>query len=418
MRRRFWLAIALLAGLCGASISAASCAVPGFELVEGTGGTTNAGGAGATGGDGGTGGGTGGDGACSNVRPPLPPTESDPGPDDVDFVAAVRSLDFGEQHDEDVGPTVGYDLDKECTCLGGVPSCQPVGAMANDCDGPGGRDNAVARLFKNLGLFESEQFNSTHQSSEAESGEFSILVRVLDYNGQPNDTSVGVIVYSSPGLDKDPCLSSPQPQWDGSDEWPVDALTLEEPAAGGGGAGGMGIGGGGGCGAAGPSAPGYDVDAPRFASAQAFVSDGVLVADLPSSALIFSSNTGATEINLVGGFLTGRLVEESGGWAIHEGIITGRWALSELFEIVGKIEQNNVPICKDHPLYEPIKSVLCNFPDITSTVSGAAAPCDALSFGMGFEAEPAQLGIVVDADSGVPSTCAPGQDPAGDSCDM
>ena len=91
--------------------------------------------------------------------------------------------------------------------------------------------------------------------------------------------------------------------------------------------------------------------------------------------------------------------------------------MEALFAIVGRIESNDMPICKDNPLYGPIKSVLCNFPDITSSVTGAAAPCDALSFGMGFEAEAAQLGIVVEPDPDTGPTCPPEQDPAGDTCD-
>lgn len=415
MAPRLWTAFALLGGVSAALVVAASCAVPGFELVDGVGGAgTGMGGSGATSAGGsGQGGGTGGAGLCGSVQPSLPPDESDPGPDDVDLVVAVRSLDFGEDHETDVGPAVGYDLDKECTCLGGNPTCQTVGAMPNDCDGPGGRDNAVARLFKEFTLFEPDSFDSQFQSAKANDGEFSILVRVRDYNGQPNDDAVTVIVYSSPGLDSDPCLPSQVAQWDGTDAFPVDALVLNEP-----GAGGMGTGGaGGGCGAAGPGAPGYDVDDPKFVSQQAFVSDGVLVANLPASALVFSSSSGAVTIDLVGGFLTGDLQMEANGWALRNGVLTGRWTLEALFAIVGRIESNDMPICKDNPLYGPIKSVLCNFPDITSSVTGAAAPCDALSFGMGFEAEAAQLGIVVEPDPDTGPTCPPEQDPAGDTCD-
>ncbi|HHH27421.1 MAG TPA: hypothetical protein ENK57_03595, partial [Polyangiaceae bacterium] len=184
MRVGLWTAGALSGALGVALAAGASCAVPGFELVDGAGGAgpgVGGSGAGSMGGSG-QGGGVGGAGLCGSVQPPLPPDESDPGPDDVDLVVAVRSLDFGEDHADELGPSVGYDLDKECTCLGGNPTCQTVGAMPNDCDGPGGRDNAVARLFKNLGLFDPNSFDSQFQSAKANDGEFSILIRVRDYN--------------------------------------------------------------------------------------------------------------------------------------------------------------------------------------------------------------------------------------------
>ena len=95
---------------------AASCAVPGFELVD-----TVTGGAGGTAGAGP--GGSGGSSACESAEPPNAPDTSDPGPDDVDFVVATRSLDFGEEFDDD-GPSVGYDLDTRCTCLGGRSAAQ------------------------------------------------------------------------------------------------------------------------------------------------------------------------------------------------------------------------------------------------------------------------------------------------------
>ena len=103
-----WLAIlgaASSATIFAVSV-AGSCAVPGFDLVDAA--------AAGPGGGGGTGtagsGATGGSGACDNAEPPLAPTVTDPGTD-VDFVAAVRTLDFGEDLEPAVGPEVGYDLD-------------------------------------------------------------------------------------------------------------------------------------------------------------------------------------------------------------------------------------------------------------------------------------------------------------------
>ena len=61
-------------------------------------------------------GGTGG-GSCGSARWPAPPAMSD-GNDNIDFVVAVRMIDFGEADLSD-GPRIGYDLDATCTCGGG-----------------------------------------------------------------------------------------------------------------------------------------------------------------------------------------------------------------------------------------------------------------------------------------------------------
>ena len=279
-----------------------------------------------------------------------------------------------------------------------------------DCDGPNGRDNAVARLFKQLLLFD-DKFSSTYQSEQADAGQFTVLLRVYGYNGQPNDTDVTLAIYSSPGLDEDPCLPSSAAQWDGTDAWPVDAITVNGMGTGG-------MGAGGGCGAAGPGAEGYDVDDPKYLSQQGYVTEGTLVVDLPQSALVFSSGNSATEIKLVGGFLTADLVEEANGWAMRNGVLTGRWRVADIFGILPTVEDGGTPICKDNALFGPVKSLLCNYPDITSSVVGAAAPCDALSFGMGFEAEAAQLGFVIEAGTVQPNPCSPDQDPSNDTCGM
>jgi opacity protein-like surface antigen len=404
---RIGLSFAALTLLGGASAIAASCFVPGFELVDG------AGGSGAASGGSAQNGGNGGAGLCGSVRPPAPPSDATPG-GTIGFVAAVRSVDFDEQLDMEEGPTVGYDLDKECTCSGGEPTCAPPGNAPVDCDGPGGRDNAVSRLFSQLTLFESQAFSSSYQSQRADEGAWSLLIRVIGYNGEPDDNDLQVAIYPSPGLDADPCLNQ-VPAWDGSDVWPVDAIALEPPM-GQGGAGGMGGAGGGGpsC----ESAPGYDLDKPLYLSEVAYVSGGVLVAALPDASLVLSSSSSNTALDLVGGFLTATLESAPGGYALRNGVLGGRWRLADFFGVVGTIESNNLPICKNHTLYGPVKNIVCNYPDITAAAAGTqATPCDSLSFGMAFEAEPAELGIVVVGPPPNQTTCPPSEDPTGDNCD-
>jgi hypothetical protein len=224
---------------------AAGCVVGGFDLASGAGGDDGSGGGtgGASSGQGGAGGEI-----CAHATWPPPPSITDPGANTVDFVVAGRTLDFGEQ-DLSNGPQVGYDLDNRCTCQGEGPSCkEPEFATEDHCDGPAGRDNAVAQLFNRLGQFDAD-FTSANYTERANDGEGTLLVRVRDYNGQANDQQVTVAIFPSPGMDKDPCnTGSTTPQWDGNDLWAVDRSALVGWGGGGSGVGGSGVGGAGGAG--------------------------------------------------------------------------------------------------------------------------------------------------------------------------
>lgn len=368
------------------------------------------------------GGGQGGGQACEHALYPSPPSVSDPGPDDVAFVAAVRRLDFGET-DLANGPTVGYDLDGFCTCQGQGDSCrEPDFADADHCDGPIGRDNAMAQLFAQTAAF-SNDLSSEFHSQRAETGQWTFLVRVDEYNGLPNDLAVRVALYVSPGFDVDPCTPSITPAWDGTDVWPVGHASLEPPGAGGAGgaAGGGGAGGMAGAGGAGgncvTSDDSYDVDRPRYVDPGAYVVGGTLVASLPEIGISLESGSTTPEIRMTAGFLTGRVTRDggTGRWRIDDGLLVGRWQVVEVMKAVVAMLSDGEVVCTDHLLYEPIEEAVCNHLDIASQLGGPTTPCDAISVAIGFEAEQALLGSVY-VTSGVPGGCPPATDPANDSC--
>ncbi len=393
-----------------------ACFVEGFDLDEATGGgptTTGSGGSGGAAGAGGAGL------ACNHASWPDPPASSDPGTDDVDFVVAARTIDFGEV-DLSVGPAVGYDLDVRCTCQGEGPSCiEPDWATADHCDGPSGRDNAIAQLFHDLGAVDKD-FTSAHYTESAEIGEDSFLLRVRDYNGQLNDDQVTVSMHPSEGTDDDPCNPpNAQPAWDGSDLWAINAASLNVAQGGAGGAAGAG-GAGGAAGAGGQSVPcglnGHDIDDARYIDVNAYVSNGTLVASLPEVALEFTSGDDNLPVVLKAGFISGRLEQQGSQWYLREGLIVGRWTLAEFFKLIGSITSQQEPICTDSSVYPLLKNALCQYPDIASELTGPTAPCDALSFGVAIEAHPAQIGSVLPAFE-AQRLCSPETDPMFDDCE-
>lgn len=397
-----WMLAALAIALAG------SCkAILGDDFVvvvetarSGGGGTTGTGGTGVGGAGGTSIGGAGGAGLCNLVGPPPPPTAPDPGPNDVDVVTAIRSLSYDEAHESEAGPNLGYDLDGTCTCLGEESSCAPFVTPAADCDGPRGRDNAMSRVFQAASGLDST-FSSAHHSDQTESGRWSLLVRVMGYNGQANDDAVVVALYPSSGRDEEPCLVDFQPLWDGSDAWPVDAAGVS----------GSGSGGAGGCGSGGLQ--GYDVDDPIFHSEAGFVADQVLVATFPEAAFLWLGTDRVRVSRLTDALLTATLVPQGAQWRLTEGLLAGRWPLADVFASLSWLDIGNQPLCTDIVVYGLTKDLVCSHSDVGG--GGTSAPCDALSFGMAFEAHPARIGIVVAGDQ-APDGCPPEVDPANDMC--
>ncbi len=405
MTARAWI-FSTIAAVLG--ITGASCLVDGFELVP----SASGGGGGAGAGAGGAAeGGAGGSGGCTSATWPDPPPQPDPGVDDVDFVAAIRSIDFGEGAPDlsEEGPRVGYDLDGRCTCRGAGSSCQrPAFATATDCDGPGGVDNAGARLFALVAPF-AKDLSSAYQSELADKGGWSLLVRVSEYNGKANDSAVRTALYPSPGIEADPCWPPGMaPVWDGNDPWPIDVASLEDPAGGAGG-------GAGGDPGACEGVLGYDYDKPRYVDTKAYVTGGVLVASLPELGLVLSGDTKTTVVKLTAGFATGRLQKSAVGWRITDGVLAGRWPTKEIFAAIGGLVSNGGPVCTDDGVYSALKQKACTFVDIASALGGPTTECDALSLAMGFQAEPAKLGIAWQRTASV-SPCPPETNPENDSC--
>jgi len=382
---------------------AASCFVGSYELVD----AASAGSGGGLPPDGSPGG----TGGCHHATWPSPPASSDPGTD-VDLVFAVRKIDFGETALQN-GPAVGYDLDTRCTCQGEGPSClEPTSATADHCDGPEGRDNAASQLFHTLLQFVDAVGSETNSQLAAE-GKWTLLVRLRQYNGQANDQQVVASLYPSPGRDNDPCFGDAYaPAWDGTDQWPVPAESLE-------GSGGAAPDGGTGEGGCQPDAgAGLDIDLPRYTDPVAYVRDWVLVANLPEAGMILSSTSHSPVVKITAGFLTAHIdhTQIPGRWLLRDGLLVGRWKLSDFLAMLGAFTVNDQPLCTNNPAYIVVKPQICSYADVASTLGGPTTPCDAISFGMGFEGEDAKLGHIL-LSAGTTTECQPGTDPGSDTCD-
>jgi hypothetical protein len=100
---------------------------------------------------------------------------------------------------------------------------------------------------------------------------------------------------------------------------------------------------------------------------------------------------------------------------LHEGVLAGRWKVADFFAMLGSLVADDQALCTDNLVYAMVKNTLCEYPDVASGQVGPTTPCDALSLGMGFEAEPARLGPVWWPPSDL-APCPPATDPANDHC--
>lgn len=332
---------------------------------------------------GGAGGGAGG-GPCVSATYPPPPGPAESGGNLV-FVAALRAIDLGDQSPDG---SLGLDLDDRCTCLGDGPSCPaPDFAKEDHCDGPGGVDNGLAKVFQFLSALVGGTFDSINLSAQAERGEWSQLFRVRDYNGLQNDDQIEVAMYTSPGLVADGALAV----WDGSDAYRIAASSV---------------------------VPGGTALEPAFVDVKGYVSGGVLVASLPKSAITLTVGESEVGMDITAGLITAQIVPVGGSFGLRKGIIAGRWRNSDVFTMLSALRDGSgSPICQGQLLYNTLKGKICGNTDIRSELGSPTDPCDAVSMGIGFEADPAQLGTVEEPPTPLPG-CPDATDPIHDACDM
>jgi hypothetical protein len=332
---------------------------------------------------------------CEHAAAPAKPSVTDAG-GELDLLLAMQSVAF--LPDVDAGWYPGYDVDRTCTCQGENSSCLvPTWATASHCDGPQGRDNALGQLIAEFSAF-FPAFDQAVSNADVRAGAFSSIARIRGYNGLPDDDQIELSWYalgSYWGAHKEADGGDAHPKWDGTDTWPVVYTSLEPiPLADGGVA--------------------FDLDRPLFTDKLAYVSAGVAVGNLPHGELKMSSTMKVVFTDV---FVSARLVKGAQGWRAEDGVLSGAWALEDLFAQLGYVSISGIPICKGSPAYSMVKAKICAVADIYRNRGTANTPCDSMSIGMGFTGVEARFGPVEEPYS-APNNCTPDTDPATDSCGL
>ena len=314
---------------------------------------------------------------CSPVGPPPPPSSVNGGGATV-LTFALHAIDIG-------GPNkkVGFDLDGECTCPGKTACKEPSWSKADHCDGPDGRDNGTGNAFATINqLAGGGPISSIALSQQADSGAWSLLIKISDYNDGDDDDQVEVAVYATPGL-------GAKPAWNGADAWPVLPSAL---------------------------ADGTTIEQPIHKDPKAYVTKGVLVGHLPAITVVFLGGGAHLQVDLTAVVFSATLEKKAGlGTYLTAGTLAGFWTIPALFQgLSGLRTSGNTFYCTDNPIYGALKPALCDEIDL-STTGKSTADCDALSFGVGFNASPVLLGVVQDSPA-LAGGCPAATDPTTDDC--
>ena len=302
-------------------------------------------------------------GGCVSARPPerLPGV----GGGTKTFVNAFLSFEVGDPRNPTAPNTQGYDLDHACTCPG-PRSCKPSSGPGV-CDYPSGVDNAAGTyLLSLLTVLGSENSLTAHLRA----GTDGLLLRVDNYNEQPDDEDVEVALFTSFGLEgaNDAGPDAARPRLDGTDRWTVDRRTLL----------------------------GGTAYLPTLVDTRAYVRGGVLVASFAGLVRV-----GAYPLPVIGGVLTGRLSKTGDTYAILDGVVSGRLSATKLLTGLEAVPHPLTPdghLCGTDRLYLNLRDSICGALDVVADPSqdGNELPCDAASFAVRFTSAPSVLGEVID----------------------
>lgn len=317
------------------------------------------------------------------------PAPSPGGADLPPLVFAITHMRLGAsdktgQPDKDAWQNIGFDLDGYCT---GSPTCDATrtqngckpASIATPYDGNDCRDNTFGRLqvmtqdIKEIGGkygLNEEAFNCALCT-----GAYNFIFKISEYDGQPNDDSVRVDLYPSPGLETPYPWDCSQPDWTShpcfrsDDVFTIADDSMPNPA------------------------PGPALADAKLFDANAFVRDGYIVMQLPDDALFWFPGTNALAvafpITIKRGLVAGKIGKgQDGTWQITDGTIAGASTATDLlegFRLIG--------FCESDPNFATAESFLTSNLDILSTGQNSPdTPCDALSLGIQFEARQATVG--------------------------
>jgi hypothetical protein len=297
-------------------------------------------------------------GACGVVGVPDPPPAQPVGDaSDIEQEFAIGSVDFGL---DTVAEPVGLNIDRRCTTSLATSSCKlpSPDQISRAIDYDGGVDNSGFNLVQQLALL-GEAFSPTNINERLQVGEYGFVVRVRNYNGTPNDDSIGVEVYPALRHGVPPSV----PDGGRSDLWVRDES--------------------------------YNfANSSTIRSSLAYVTAGVVVAffetfEMPLSAPEQTPVERRMVVKLRDVWMRAQLVKLPDGNDGARGVLAGRWSTLDFLRQVRSLDVPNFgTICKQPLVYGQAKNTLCPGRDVRGrgVDDDKDLPCDAVSAGLAFTA--------------------------------
>jgi cysteine-rich repeat protein len=316
----------------------------------------------------------------------------------------IGETDLAGTASMDAWQSFGFDLDGTCTNSSTCPDVQNVqackpGSQQIPFDGELCRDNtfaslqpvaaAVPEIGERFGISEAE-FNCNLWR-----GSYTMVTRLSGYNGQANDSDVRVDFYISPGLVRAQPWQCPTedfasryPLWRLSDKFKVDPTSF-----------------------VGAADEASELPESSVADPHGYVRDGYLVFKLPDGALIRLAADGTRyrgfALKTYQSIYTSRLERaQDGRWHMHDGMVGGRVLGKDLI-----MSFRQIGLCPGVGLdgfYTSVTEYIEQNSDMLS--DGSTDPeraCDAMSFGIGFEASQLTTGAHEEAPP-IVECCEPG----------
>ncbi len=282
-------------------------------------------------------------------------------------VLAISKLYLGDTDkqgnpDPNAWKSLGYDIDGIVSTPHGTNHCKPVdGANPTNVktDGNNGIDNSFGENLLPL-ITSLAQDVSASVNQSISDGSFTVMVKMDNVDSQANQDGITAALYGGAKMGS-------APVWDGTDKWPVVPELLN----------------------------GGNINDPKVQFAKSFVADntwvsgsqGDLALNLAVQGYNLTLNIGKAVITMK---LAGDRKSASGG--IIAGVINTEDLVSQLKKVAGSFD----PSLCDGPTFESIAQQIRVASDIMSngTNGDPSKTCDAISIGIGFDAQQVQLGDV------------------------
>lgn len=348
---------------------------------------------------------------CRSAGAPTPsdrPKDSGSGEDIAPIYLGWNHISTGDTEDDgelsEAWQNVGLDLDGVCTNSStcdmqeSEQSCRAQSEMI-PYDGLACRDNRFGAILARLRIIPDVAkrfgFSEALLNCNLHRGSYTVVLKVSAYNGTANDSEVRIDVYSSPGVVTAlPWECSPDdsgasyPLWRASAAFKIDSNDLVDP---------MGEAG--------------NLPDSKMADPNAYVRDGYLVAHFPDGYVTRlapdDTRTRGLALKSQQSILTGRLYRaQDATWHIRDGIVAGRIRSDDLIQTFRAL--GVCPGVGVDSFYDLAVALTTENADVLADGTDASdRACDAVSFGIGYEAAQLTVGKVVDAPP-VVECCASG----------